>query len=309
MDTLSLQFAWAYLHTFACVGKFMSFTKAAEVLCISQSAVSHRIRGLEEQLGFPLFHRFTRKITFTREGEQLFEVYSRNMSCIEEEIRNIRGAKLHGSLVVTCAPSLAECWLLPRLPRFRDMYPELDIHILSSNALAEFENTEVDLAIHCSSHSQAGLHATPFLEENLMPVCSAEYCARHELADNPAALRSCALIHENTGQPGEPRYANWQAWAEWAGISGLALQKGYSFDRAELTATAAAQGLGVALGREWLIREAVDNGSLVLPFHLRFPAPQRYFVVTTQEGTSRAKVAAFRDWLLEEGRNSSPLGR
>lgn len=302
MDDFGLNSITLHLYSFICVGKHMSFTKAAEELCLTQGAVSHRIKALEEQVGFSLFHRLPRKIVFTPEGLQLFEVCSQSLVSIEARIRDIRGMKLSGRLRVSCAPSLAGCWLLPRLGQFRGLYPDLDIDLVSSYTQADFEKDNVEVAISCGTGDHAGLHAIPFLQDNLLPVCSPAYMREWKVHENPAALRNCALIHERSGTPGTSHASGWELWAKWAGVYELNTEAGYSFDRAELVTIAAREGLGVALGREWLVNEWIQRGDLVVPFMLVVPSPQSYFVVSTVEGAGRARVRAFTEWLLEQSR-------
>ena len=115
MNQNKLQVSGQFLYSFTVVAKHMSFTKAAEDLCITQSAVSHRIRCLEQELGFPLFHRLTRKIILTEEGKTLYGALDASLKQIHETIRNIQEAELQGDLVIACAPSIAGCWLLPLL--------------------------------------------------------------------------------------------------------------------------------------------------------------------------------------------------
>ena len=93
-------------------------------------------------------------------------------------------------------------------------------------------------------------------------------------------LKNCTLIHETSNAANLPYYLGWEIWSKWAGITGLPLHSGYSFDRAELTIIAAKQGFGVALGREWLLQEALHKGELIVPFNLVFPAPQTYYILT-----------------------------
>ncbi|MFQ9867911.1 MAG: LysR substrate-binding domain-containing protein [Bilophila wadsworthia] len=229
---------------------------------------------------------------------------------IHETIRNIQEAELQGDLVIACAPSIAGCWLLPLLPGFQHEHPNISLHIRSGNDLISYENEEgnADVAIYCGDSITDGLHATPLLRDNLLPVCSQRYAREHDLIENPEALRNCELIHEHPEAANTPFYAGWEIWANWAGITGLPLQSGYSFDRAELTAIAAKQGLGVALGREWLVREALQKKELIVPFNLVFPAPQTYYVVSTRKGIQRPKVRLFHDWILEKARHSKPYG-
>ena len=310
MSQNKLQVSGQFLYTFTAVAKQMSFTKAAEDLCITQSAVSHRIRCLEQELGFPLFHRLTRKIILTTEGKTLYGALDASLKQIHEAIRNIQEAELRGNLTIACAPSIAGCWLLPLLPEFQALHPNISLHIRSGNNLIGYEKEEdsADVAIYCGDSITDGLHATPLLRDNLLPVCSLSYAQGHDLIENPEALRGCELIHEHPDMANSPYYAGWEIWANWAGITGLPLQSGYSFDRAELTAIAAKQGLGVALGREWLVREALRKKELIVPFNLVFPAPQTYYVVSTHKGILRPKVRLFHDWVLEKARQSKPYG-
>ena len=133
MNQNKLQVSGQFLYSFTVVAKHMSFTKAAEDLCITQSAVSHRIRCLEQELGFPLFHRLTRKIILTEEGKTLYGALDASLKQIHETIRNIQEAELQGDLVIACAPSIAGCWLLPLLPEFQHEHPSISLHIRSGN--------------------------------------------------------------------------------------------------------------------------------------------------------------------------------
>ena len=135
MNQNKLQVSGQFLHSFTVVAKHMSFTKAAEDLCITQSAVSHRIRCLEQELGFPPFHRLTRKIILTEEGKTLYGALDASLKQIHETIRNIQEAELQGDLVIACAPSIAGCWLLPLLPEFQHEHPNISLHIRSGNDL------------------------------------------------------------------------------------------------------------------------------------------------------------------------------
>ncbi len=296
-----------FLYTFLVTVKHLSFTKASEELCITQSAVSHRIHSLEQELGFPLFYRMTRKIVLTEEGSILYNALESGFSQIDEAIRNIKKEESKGDLFIACAPSISGCWLLPRLNDFRAKYPEIILHILSDNSQFGFEKQDrnLDLAIYCGESISSGLHATPLLSDKLMPICSRDYALEHNLLENPEELRNCTLIHENTNAANTPYYLGWEIWSKWAGITGLPLHSGYSFDRAELTIIAAKQGFGVALGREWLVREALRKQEVIVPFNLVFPAPQTYYILTTHKSILRPKVRAFHNWLLDKAREST----
>lgn len=193
MNQNKLQVSGQFLYSFTVVAKHMSFTKAAEDLCITQSAVSHRIRCLEQELGFPLFHRLTRKIILTEEGKTLYGALDASLKQIHETIRNIQEAELQGDLVIACAPSIAGCWLLPLLPEFQHEHPNISLHIRSGNDLISYENEEgnADVAIYCGDSITDGLHATPLLRDNLLPVCSQRYAREHDLIE---ILKRCATV-------------------------------------------------------------------------------------------------------------------
>lgn len=296
-----------FLYTFLVTAKYLSFTKASEELCITQSAVSHRIHSLEQELGFPLFYRMTRKIILTEEGNTLYNALESSFNQIDEAIKNIKKEESRGDLFIACAPSISGCWLLPRLNDFRDRHPEIILHILSDNMPLGLEKQDknLDLAIYCGESISSGLHATPLLSDKLMPVCTKEYALKHNLIEHPEELKNCTLIHETSNAANLPYYLGWEIWSKWAGITGLPLHSGYSFDRAELTIIAAKQGFGVALGREWLLQEALHKGELIVPFNLVFPAPQTYYILTTHKSILRPKVRAFHNWLLDKAREST----
>lgn len=310
MNQNKLQVSGQFLYSFTVVAKHMSFTKAAEDLCITQSAVSHRIRCLEQELGFPLFHRLTRQDHPDRRREDAVRRAGRQPQADPRNHQKYSGGGAAGGSRHRLRPFhrglLAVAAAAGISARASQHFPA---HT-QRQRLISYENEEgnADVAIYCGDSITDGLHATPLLRDNLLPVCSQRYAREHDLIENPEALRNCELIHEHPEAANTPFYAGWEIWANWAGITGLPLQSGYSFDRAELTAIAAKQGLGVALGREWLVREALQKKELIVPFNLVFPAPQTYYVVSTHKGIQRPKVRLFHDWILEKARHSKPYG-
>ena len=289
------------MHFFLCAAQLRSFTKAAKELCVTQGAVSHRIRQLEEQLGFPLFHRFPRKIMLTGEGERLYHILSGPMWDLENEIRRIRHLGLTGSLMLHCPPSMAGIWLMPRLVRFQALHPGIDVHVRCRNDLVDFEQDTVDIALTYGSGLYPGLHVRPLMRERLMPVCAPDYAARHDFRNKGAmALAGCTLLHDNMPWPNAQYFSEWQAWAGHMGLAGLDVCRGYSFDRSELALLAAEKGLGVAMGRGQLVRDALVAGRLSAPLPEEMEAPQAYYAVVRREDAERPRIHAFLHWLLAE---------
>lgn len=291
------------LHCFASVGKHLSFAKAAEELFITPSAVSHRIRHLEGQLGFPLFHRFTRRIAFTTEGRSLYEALRFSLLDLEGEIHSLRNNEAHGSLFLSCAPSFGGALLLPLLPRFERKYPGITLHLRCRNDLVDFETENVDLAIYYGQGSHPNLHLLRLMEETLTPVCSPAYASKHGLFGAPHKLGQCLLLHDAQPWAGAQYFSEWGVWldnAEGAEVAGVDPRTGYSFDRSELAIEAARHGLGVAVGRLGIIGARMEAGELVAPFAQLVPSPQAYYLACTRERADSPMIVRFRDWMVEE---------
>lgn len=291
---------------FLSAARHLSFTKAAADLCVTQGAVSHRIRQLEDGLGFPLFHRFPRKLMLTGEGERLYDILQRPVWDLENEIRRIRHLGLTGTLMVHCPPSLAGTWLVPRLYDFKEQHPGVEVHLRCRNDLVDFETDSVDIAIFYGDASDSRLHIIPLMQEFVLPVCSPEYARTMHLSEKGKdGLKHCLLLHDNTPWPNSQYYDEWQRWAEHCGVEGLNVQSGYSFDRSELAAMAAENGLGVALGRRQLVSAALAGGRLVAPFKEELLATQSYHIALRREDVHRPRIVGFVNWL--QSMISTPL--
>lgn len=309
MEHLSMGNILGGLHCFSCVGRHMSFAKAAEELFITPSAVSHRIRHLESQLGFPLFNRFTRRIAFTPEGRSLYDSLRFSLAGLETEIRNIATRQMHGNLIVSCIPSFAGRWLVPRLVDFYDKHPGISLHIRCRNDLVDFETENVDMAVYYGAGSYPDLHISHLMPEELTPVCSPEYAEVHDLYGKPEHLVHCQLLHDSLPWPNAQFFSEWSTWAAWAGIEKLELRGGYSFDRSELAVDTARQGVGIAMGRMRLVHSLLEDGSLVAPFEGTCPSPHGYYLACTQERADSPRIQSFRQWLLETVDREEKEGR
>ena len=288
------------LHCFACVGEHLSFARAADDMFITPSAVSHRIKQLETQLGFSLFHRFTRRITFTPEGERLFSALRLSLGEIEEEIRAIRNQEMKGNLVIACTPSFARIWLVPRLKNFTAEYPGIEMHLRCHDNLVDFETENFDMAICYSDGKHPDLHINQFMSESIAPVCSREYADEHKLWDNPEGLADCLLLHDCSPWPNAQFFSEWSSWAVLTGLSDFDARRGYSFDRTELALKGARRGFGVAIGRYRLVRDLLDSGELVAPLGKFQGSPLSYYLVCPTARVGSPRVEGFSAWLLRE---------
>ncbi len=288
------------LHCFASVGEHLSFAKAAADLYITPSAVSHRIKQLETRLGFSLFHRFTRRITFTPEGQRLFNSLRSSLGEIEREIRAIRNQEMQGNLVIACPPSFARIWLMSRLNDFSKAYPGVALHIRGHNNLVDFETANFDIAICYSDGQHPDLDATLFMSETFSPVCTREYADKYNLWDNPSGLGDCLLLHDASPWPNAQFFSEWNTWSVLAGVEDFDAKRGYSFDRCDLALKGARLGFGIAIGRYHLVCELLDSGELVTPFKEFHKSPLDYYLVCPHERVHSPRVEGFQRWIQQK---------
>ncbi|PHZ58476.1 DNA-binding transcriptional regulator DsdC [Photobacterium leiognathi] len=286
------------LHCFLIAAEQMSFTRAAEVLFLTQSAVSHKIKNLEEALGVQLFIRQPRKLLLTDEGVRLKQVLAANFGDIAHEIRDLKNVELSGDINISVPPTFAQTWLLPRLKSFIDLYPALRIHLRTRNDLVDFQTESFDCAIYFGKGEYQGLHTCKFMDESMQPVCSHDYAVAHNLYDHPESLMSCLLLHDAAPWARAGRNDEWQLWAEQYGIQ--LPESECTFDRSDLALQAAECGMGVAMGRQSFIAEKLAQQRLVTPFDMMTSSPFSYYVVCRHNMQNTPKIKAFRDWLFSE---------
>ncbi|GHA60414.1 DNA-binding transcriptional regulator DsdC [Photobacterium aphoticum] len=287
------------LHCFLIAADQMSFTRAAEMLCLTQSAVSHKIKNLEAALGVTLFIRQPRKLVLTEEGKRLKEVVAHNFGDIANELRDLKTQELSGDLNVSVPPTFAQRWLMPRLKSFIEKYPALRFHLRTRNELVDFQTESFDCAIYFGDGKYNGLHVVQLMDESMVPVCSHDYAIAHDLYGNPEKLVSCLLLHDAAPWARAGRNDEWQYWAH---QNDVALpEAGCTFDRADLALQAAERGIGVAIGRASFIAEQIASGRLVTPFPLAVPSPQHYYLVCRKDMADSPRIKAFIDWLVENG--------
>lgn len=288
---------FANLHTFLVAARHASFALAAQELALTPSAVSHRIARLEAGLGMRLFERLTRQVKLTADGERIFAALQTGWEGLHAAIAG--GDGLAGGITVHARPSVAQCWLVPRLASFTAQYPQLDIDLRVGNEAVDFRAGQVDLALHYGDGSFPGLAARKLMDEWLAPVCSPAYARQHGLFDAPHQLARATVLHDTLAWPACAPDAEWRLWRD-AQAPGVDLPaRSLRFDRADLCAQAAIHHAGVAMGRRQLVQPWLASGQLVLPFGgFTVPSPQAYYLVHSGRAALPARVQALLDWLL-----------
>lgn len=287
------------LYTFNVAAKCLSFTNAAEELHLTQGAVSQRIKQLEQQLGFKLFVRLTRKLELTEEGKRLYETVSGSFSTIFSDIDDIRFNELTGELYIGVAPTFAQSWLLPKLANFQDRYPNLNLKIRVKASYLDFHHEPVDLAIYYSREPQSDMHNEMLFEEYLTPVCTPLYAEKHKITDQVSSLANANLIHCTESIDSANYDFEWQHWLKQQTEPITPNANYYVFNHGEMAVSAVKNHMGVGMGRVALIQPYLDSGELIAPFGV-IPADMKYLLICPKGMEERPRFKAFTSWLRSQ---------
>ena len=281
------------LRTFEAAARHLSFTRAAEELFVTQAAVSHQIKGLEEELGMPLFRRLGRRLLLTDEGQLLVPEVREAFELLGSAVRRVREQQ-GGVLTISATPSFGAKWLAGRIGRFQALHPEFEIQLGATLRLVDFARENVDCGVRYGLGDWPGLRVDRLFDAQLMVVCSPALAAGPPPLRCPDDLRRHTLIHVLD------EIDDWRLWLKAAGVSGIDPAKGPKFDSTPMALQAAASGAGIAIGRRRLIEEDLASGRLVVPFDIELADGCAYYFVTPEARANVPKIALFRDWLLAE---------
>jgi LysR family glycine cleavage system transcriptional activator len=281
------------LRAFEAGARHLSFTKAAEELHVTQAAVSHQVKALEEYLGVALFRRMTRQIALTEAGRALVPVLSESFDQIAAAAEALRERPESRTLTVTLTPAFGSKWLAGRLGRFWTGHPEIDLRLHHTVTSVDFAVEEVDMGVRWGSGDWPGLESEFLISVDVTPVCSPALLEGDHPLCCPEDLAHYTLLHEDD-------HEDWVQWFITAGLDGDAARRGPTLDDSGVLLRAAADGHGVALGRLSLIGDDLGSGRLVVPFDLRLEIEHGYHVVYRPGGLDNPKIKAFRDFLLAE---------
>ena len=281
------------LRAFEAAGRHLSFTRAAKELHVTQAAVSHQIKSLEEQLGIRLFRRGPRGLLLTDAGQSYLPSVRDAFAKLVAATERLRARDARGAITVSVLPSFAARWLVPRLPRFRAAQPEIDVRVAADDHLVDFDRDDVDIAIRYGRGDYPGLRTDRLMTEELFPVCSPALLAGDPPLEKPEDLARHTLLHDDMR-------LDWTMWLMAAGVEGVDPDRGASFNSSSLVLQAAVDGQGVALGRSALTGDDLAAGRLVRPFAVSLPAEFAYYIVCPEHTADRPGIKTFRDWLLSE---------
>lgn len=291
---------FAHLHTFLVAARHLSFARAAQELCLTASAVSHRISRLETALEMKLFLRLTRQVNLTDEGERIFDILQQAMGELSEALEHSSQADIAGSIALYVRPSVAQCWLVPRLADFLERYPSVSLDLRVGNDNVDFRTRKFDLALYYANGEFPGLASQCLMQERLAPVCSPAYAQRHDLLNNPQNLKLCTTLHDSLAWDHAAFDAEWTLWAQQHNLLDALPKRTLTFDRSDLSVTAAMNHAGIAMGRQQLVQKRVDSGELILPFaDFSVCGHYDYYLVHPPLSAVPKRVQVFIDWLHE----------
>lgn len=287
------------LRVFEAAARLLSFTKAAEELHITPSAISHQIRGLEAYLGVRLFRRSSRALILTDEGQNYFPALRDAFDAMHEATGRLSARQAAGALNVSLLSSFAVRWLLPRLPRFQSIHPEIEVRLSTTVRMVDFRREDVDCAIRHGKGHWPGLAAHLLLTENLFPVCSPSLLSGPRPLKTPRDLANHPRLHILA------RPDDWRIWLTAVGITDIDPDKGPQFESSDMGLRAAAEGLGVVIASSTLVEDDLAKGRLASPFDFKLSSESAYYFVAPEDRQDQPKIVAFRDWLSAEVRRDA----
>ncbi len=274
------------LRAFEAAARHLSFTRAGLELSVTQAAISHQVKALEDRLGLSLFRRTPRGLVLTDEGRALMVPVSESFHQLARALGQFEAGRLKEILTVGAVGTFAVGWLLERLPDFRARYPAIDLRLLTNNNKVDLAGDSLDCAIKFGDGAWHGVQAEKIMAAPLSPLCSPQTAERLERVDDLALfplLRSYRAL-------------DWPRWLDHAGATRIAA-RGPLFDSSSLMVQAAIRGEGVALAPPSMFQRELAQGLLVQPFAIELDLGSYWLVRLNSRATTPA-MTSFRDWIM-----------
>lgn len=286
------------LRAFETSARHLSFVKAADELHVTPAALSHQVKKLEDYLGAQLFRRLARGLLLTETGQMLLSELSDIFQRLDSAMERVMISEVQGALTISVAPMFAVKWLFPRLQKFEDQYPDIDLRISSSLNVVDFHRDAFDAAVRLGRGDYQGLAAIKLFDECVTPMCSPRLLENAPLK-RPDDLQRHILLHDDA-MSFDPAAPNWKAWLKAAKAKTIDTSRGPRFDQPDHAIQAAIDGAGVALGWRTLAKDDLSAGRLVEPFELSLPLGPSFYLVYPHAYATRQKIKTFREWLVEQ---------
>jgi len=292
------------LRVFEVTARRLNFSKAAEELHVTQSAISHRIRELERQLQTRLFQRGHRTLQLTPSGRVLADGIQRGLGEIRDALTRLDGRQGKSTLTVSVLTSFATRWLMPRLARFHERFPRIDLVVQSDDRLVDLSSYGVDASVRFGSGQYPGLEVVRLFDDSTVPVCSPAAMAKFGPVRKPEEVLKYPLLHDTYAEHNvhDESGADWRSWLRRVGAGDVSGTGGLRFSNANLAIEAAANGLGLALARTSLLGSDLKTGRLICPLPFAAVTNFSYYFLSLPQRAGESRMRAFRDWLMEEAK-------
>ena len=281
------------MRAFEAAARHLSFTRAAEELHVSQGAISHHVKTLEEQLDLKLFDRRPGGLALTEAGAAYLPVLRDAFDRLARGTADITQRRSANILTVSVSPNFATRWLVHRLGDFAAAHSDIDLRISAAMEHIDFAMGDLDVAVRHGDGHWPALHVTPLIREEVYPVLSPSLLERGPALNEPNDLRHYTLLHDVSSR-------GWSAWLDKVGADKVDAEKGPFFNMTSLALDAAVTGQGVALARRALATQDLLAGRLLRPFGISLKSDRGYFIVCPEASADIPKIVRFREWLLAE---------
>jgi LysR family glycine cleavage system transcriptional activator len=286
------------LRAFEAAARHLNFSRAADELAVTPGAVSQQIQNLEDYVGASLFKRTPKGLLLTDAAQTALPALREAFDRLAEAASLLTAAVDGRRLTVTVAPSFAAKWLVPRLGRFEERHPQVDVWLSAGIEIVDFASGEIDVAIRYGAGRYPGLEVIKLMSETVIPVASPDFLQANPL-DTPSDLAHHVLLHD--GSPdADDSCPDWAMWLAARGIKGVDGTRGPRFNQSSLVIEAAVGGRGVALAKRALAQADLDAGRLIAPLQIETDVDFAYFVVHPKAKGRLPQVKAFVNWITAE---------
>lgn len=282
------------LKMFEASARNLIFSGASEELFVTPSAVSHQVKTLENFLGVELFHRSNRKVTLTPQGEQYLASVKHAFDEIEMATQRLSVTQGASVVQISVAPNFLIRWLMPRMSRFRALFPDVELQINASMGLLDFNRTSTDMAVYYGNGEWDDIEVEFLRKVMLVPVCGPGLLQTGPPLEKPADLANHTLIYVSK------RTWEWDNWLKKAGVEFITPKGSMQLSSSQLTTAAAQENLGVALTDQTLISREIESGKLVVPFDIPLDTKKAFYLVYRKHRPLTKGMEAFRNWLMDE---------
>jgi LysR family glycine cleavage system transcriptional activator len=295
------------VRVFEAAARLKSFARAADELGITAGAVSQHIRALEEFAGQPLFRRLGRGVELTEAGQAAFAHASAAMAEMLQTGRAMRASWRGRRISLSTPPSFASKWLIPRLGKFQESYPEIEVRLSADMSLVDFSGSDIDFAIRYGAGGYDGLYCERLMTESVIVVASPNLLGSYAPLKSAADLLSLPLIHDDSAER-DPACPTWSMWFAARGLKHEDAERGLRFNQSSLALEAAAAGKGLVLAKRQLALRDLADEALIAPLdETHAPVSFAYWLVWPRGRRFETAQKRFLEWLREQAMEDDPV--